>query len=187
MTITARKLSIDSELVKAYANLNKATGNLTEATLVNYSIAGARVIINKVDGKSPKGERAVDQQVRSGAEYNEATKKYEGGLDKGQISKAVTVLEFHLKDIIAEGSAPSADELDQALQVALSQVDSKGNLLSLYAQYLIATGKDGESESTPETLDTIARRLVKRAIADGLDRDDILEIVIREYVKATSN
>lgn len=181
MSITAKKLSSDSALTKAYADLTKATGNLTEATLVNYSIAGARVIINKVDGKSPKGERAVDQQVRSGAEYNEATKKYEGGLDKGQISKAVTVLEFHLKDIIAEGSAPSAEELDQALQVALSQVDAKGNLLSLYAQYLIATGKDGESESTPETIDTIIRRLVKRAIAQHISSADLLALVAIEY------
>jgi hypothetical protein len=181
MTITLKKLTTDSGLIKAYADLTKATGNLTESTLVNYSIAGARVIINKVDGKSPKGERAVDQQIRSGGVWSDKTKKYEGGLDKGQISKAVTVLEFHLKDIIAEGSAPSAEELDQALQVALSQVDAEGNLLSLYAQYLIAKGKDGEKKSTPETLDTIARRLVKRAIAQGKDLAFIIALVSAEY------
>ena len=61
--------------------------------------------------------------------------------------------------------------------MALSQVDAKGNLLSLYAQYLIATGKDGESESTPETIDTIARRLVKRAVNEGHDLAFIIALV----------
>lgn len=189
MNITEKNLKSDSALVKAYQNLTKATGNLTEVTIESYGLAAARVIANRDEnGKSPKGERAVDQQIRSGGEYNAETKKYEGGLQKAQISRAVTVLEFHLKDIVAEGTRPTAEQCDEALQIALSQLDSKGQLIALYAQYLIATGKDpeeGKGDRTPETIEAVAKRLVKRAIAEGLNKDDIWELVLKAYYVET--
>jgi hypothetical protein len=188
MNITEKNLKSDKALVKAYQDLTKANGNLTEVTLESYCLAGARVIANRTDdGKSPKGERAVDQQVRSGGEYNAETKKYEGGLQKAQISRAITVLEFHLKDIVTDGSRPTAEQCDEALQIALSQLDANGQVISLYAQYLIATGTDPDDKGdrTPEGVDAIAKRLVKRAIKDGLNKDDIWELVLKAYYAET--
>lgn len=188
MNITEKNINSDKALVKAYQDLTKATGNLTEVTLESYCLAGARVIANRDDnGKSPKGERAVDQQIRTGGVYDEATKKYEGGLQKAQISRAITVLEFHLKDIVATGQRPTAEQCDEALQVALSQYDAKGNLIALYAQYQAATASDEEpTPKTPETLDTVARRLVKRAIAEGLNFDDIYNLVVKAHYAETT-
>ena len=187
MNITEKNLNSDKALIKAYQDLTKATGNLTEVTLESYCLAGARVIANRDDnGKSPKGSRAVDLQILSGGVYDEATKKYEGGLQKAQISRAITVLEFHLKDIVTTGQRPTAEQCDEALQVALSQYDAKGNLIALYAQYQAATASDEEpTPKTPETLDTVARRLVKRAIAEGWNKDDIWELVLHAYYAET--
>jgi hypothetical protein len=189
MNITEKNLNSDKALLKAFQDLTKATGNLTEVTLESYCLAGARVIANRDEnGKSPKGNRAVDLQILSGGVYDEATKKYVGGLQKSQISRAVTVLEFHLKDIVTTGQRPTAEQCDEALQVALSQYDDKGQLIALYPQYLIATGKDPDDKGdrTPETLDTVARRLVKRAVAEGLNKDDIWELVLKAYYAETT-
>jgi hypothetical protein len=187
MNITEKNINSDKALLKAFDELTKATGSLTEVTLESYCLAGARVIANRDEnGKSPKGERAVDQQIRTGGVPNEKG-IYEGGLGKGQISRAITVLEFYLKDIVTTGQRPTAEQCDEALQIALSQYDAEGKLISLSAQSLIAKGKDEEpTPKTPETLDTVARRLVKRAIAEGLNFDDIYNLVVKAHYAETT-
>ena len=184
MNITEKNLNSDKALLKAFQDLTKATGNLTEVTLESYCLAGARVISNRDEnGKSVKGERAVDQQIRTGGIPNEKG-IYEGGLQKGQISRAITVLDFYLKDIVTDGQRPTAVQCDEALQIALSQLDENGNVIALHAQYLLAKGEE-KKVPTPETLDTIAKRLVKRAIAEGLNKDDIWELVLKAYYAET--
>ena len=189
MNITEKNLNSDKALLKAFQDLTKATGNLTEVTLESYCLAGARVISNRDEnGKSPKGNRAVDLQILSGGVYDEATKKYVGGLQKAQISRAITVLEFHLKDIVTTGQRPTAEQCDEALQVALSQYDDKGQLIALYAQYQAANASDDDEEGkrTPEGIEAVAKRLVKRAVAEGLDKNDIWELVLKAYYAETT-
>lgn len=188
MNITEKNLNSDKALVKAYNDLTKATGNLTEVTLESYCLAGARVIANRDEnGKSPKGNRAVDLQILSGGIYNETTKKYEGGLQKAQISRAITVLEFHLKDIVVDGARPTAEQCDEALQIALSQLDANGQVIALYAQYQAATASDEDEDGnrTPEGIEAIAKRLAKRAIKEGLNKDDLWEVVLKAYYAET--